>query len=52
MKGDGMYQPPTVETMPADQILELLGPVSCGSQNTNELLTSAPSGGLVQVSGR
>ena len=52
MKRDGSYQPPTIETMAADQILELLGPVSCGSQNANELLTSAPSGGFVPVTGR
>ena len=38
MKGTGIYQPPTVETMPADRILELLGPVSCGSQPSNDLL--------------
>ena len=45
MKGDGTYQPPTIETMPANRILELLGPVSCGS-NSNGLLQSTPTGGI------
>lgn len=46
MKGKSTYQPPTIETVPADQILELLGPVSCGSQNTNALMQSTSVGGL------
>ena len=50
MKCDGTYQTPTIETMPADRILELLGPVSCGSQNTSELLLSSP-GGIASTQG-
>jgi len=50
------YKRPNIETMSADRIMELLGPVSCGSGNAaNELSAlspSASSNGTSQVTGR
>jgi hypothetical protein len=37
------YERPNVETLPASQILELLGPVSCGSGGNHDQMIPSES---------
>ena len=48
MSSDMSYERPQITTIPANRILEMLGPVSCGSIGVNGLF---PVGGGLQGSG-